>query len=207
MISTYQLKSGFQNKLRPMSNWLVLIGFTPNFVTNLTLVLNLLFVFWLAVTAGSPLALFSFPLVLFLRMALNAIDGMMAKEHGMVTAAGGLLNELSDLVADLAIYGAFFFVPGVNPYLIGIFLIVNVVVEFAGIAAVQIGSKRRFEGPMGKSDRAALFSVLALCLAFGLSHSWLIQGLLLIGVILGGVTTVVRVQKAIYDSKVNGKSV
>ena len=31
---------------------------------------------------------------LFVRMALNAIDGMLAREHGQKSALGGILNEL-----------------------------------------------------------------------------------------------------------------
>ena len=44
------------------------------------------------------------PLVLFKRMALNAIDGMLAREHGMKSALGGFLNELADVISDAAIY-------------------------------------------------------------------------------------------------------
>jgi CDP-diacylglycerol--glycerol-3-phosphate 3-phosphatidyltransferase len=34
------------------------------------------------------------PVTLFLRMAFNAIDGMMAKEQGLASPAGAVLNEL-----------------------------------------------------------------------------------------------------------------
>ncbi len=48
-------------------------------------------------TSRWPLLLL--PVTLFVRMALNAIDGMMAREHGQASAAGAVLNELSDVVA------------------------------------------------------------------------------------------------------------
>ena len=43
------------------------------------------------------------PVVLVLRMALNAIDGMLAREHGMRTRLGALLNELGDVISDSAL--------------------------------------------------------------------------------------------------------
>ena len=45
--------------------------------------------------------------------------------------------------------------------------------EMTGLAAVQIGASRRYDGPMGKSDRAVALG--ALCLALGLgapAGSW-----------------------------------
>ena len=47
-------------------------------------------------------------------MAFNAIDGMMAKEHGQASAAGAVLNELSDVIADAALYLPFALIPGLN---------------------------------------------------------------------------------------------
>jgi CDP-diacylglycerol--glycerol-3-phosphate 3-phosphatidyltransferase len=39
--------------------------------------------------------------------------------------------------------------------------------EMAGILGVQFGAGRRYEGPMGKSDRAAAFGLLSLAFASG----------------------------------------
>ncbi len=39
--------------------------------------------------------------------------------------------------------------------------------EFCGVLAVMIGASRRYDGPMGKSDRALLLGVIALWLGFG----------------------------------------
>ena len=47
---------------------------------------------------------FLLPAVLFVRMALNAIDGMLAREHGQKSALGAFLNELCDVVSDAALY-------------------------------------------------------------------------------------------------------
>ena len=50
------------------------------------------------------------PIWLFLRMALNAIDGMLAREFQQQSALGGYLNEITDVVADAALYLPFAFV-------------------------------------------------------------------------------------------------
>jgi CDP-diacylglycerol--glycerol-3-phosphate 3-phosphatidyltransferase len=52
---------------------------------------------------GSTWPLLLLPVTLLLRMALNAVDGMMAKEHAKASAAGVVLNELSDVIADAAL--------------------------------------------------------------------------------------------------------
>ena len=47
---------------------------------------------------------------MFLRMAFNAIDGMLAREFGQQSALGAFLNELTDVVSDAALYLPFAFV-------------------------------------------------------------------------------------------------
>lgn len=41
---------------------------------------------------------------MFLRMAPNAIDGMLAREFGQQSCLGAYLNELCDVVADSALF-------------------------------------------------------------------------------------------------------
>ena len=43
-------------------------------------------------------------------MALNAMDGMLAREFGQQSALGGYLNEITDIVADAALYLPFAFI-------------------------------------------------------------------------------------------------
>lgn len=107
------------------------------------------------------------PAMLFLRMALNAIDGMLAREHNMKSDLGGYLNELGDLLSDAMIYLPFSLIPGISSVLVVSLVILALVSECAGILAVQIGQERRYDGPMGKSDRALVFGIFSLLLGFG----------------------------------------
>ena len=43
-------------------------------------------------------------------------------------------------------------------------VILAMATEMAGVVSVQIGGSRRYDGPMGKSDRAFAFGVIAILL-------------------------------------------
>lgn len=96
MISIYALKPRFQSLLRPLVRWLANKGITANQVTLAAAVGSLLVA--LGVAWGAPLlwpyALI--PLWMLLRMALNAIDGMLTREFGQQSRLGAYLNELCD---------------------------------------------------------------------------------------------------------------
>ena len=57
------------------------------------------------------------PLWLFVRMALNAVDGMLAREFGQKSRLGAYLNEISDVVSDAALYAPFAWLGAVRPVL------------------------------------------------------------------------------------------
>jgi CDP-diacylglycerol--glycerol-3-phosphate 3-phosphatidyltransferase len=139
------------------------------------------------------------PVVLFVRMALNAIDGMLAREHAMKSRLGAILNELGDVVSDSALYLPLALVPGFSPWIVTLIVILAVTSEMAGVVAIQIGSSRRYDGPMGKSDRAFVFAVLCLLLGLGVKQGiWI--NIILAGVaILLVVTIVNRCRRALRE--------
>lgn len=166
-MSIYQLKPAFQNMLRPMCRGLARTGVTANQVTMTALLLSVAtgaIIWW---TAGNRWALALLPMFLFVRMALNAIDGMLAREHQMKSSLGAMLNELGDVVSDTALYLPLAVVPGFSQALMVLIVITAIISEMAGVLAVFIGAARRYDGPMGKSDRAFVFGVLGLLLAVG----------------------------------------
>ena len=128
MPTIYDLKPKFQALLRPICVGLVRAGITANAVTTAALLLSVAHGAWLALMPTSRWPLLLLPVTLFVRMALNAIDGMMAREHGQASAAGAVLNELSDVVVDAALYLPFALIPGVDAQLV-------VLVVVAGITA------------------------------------------------------------------------
>nr|WP_019215952.1 CDP-alcohol phosphatidyltransferase family protein [Legionella tunisiensis] len=128
----------------------------------------------LAIFIESSWLLILFPIVLFLRMALNAIDGLLAKEHDQKTPLGAILNELTDMAADAALYLPFALYPGISNLLIIAIVILALLSEATGLSGLLVGASRRYDGPMGKSDRAFIFSLLAIWLALFLSRHGLI---------------------------------
>jgi CDP-diacylglycerol--glycerol-3-phosphate 3-phosphatidyltransferase len=200
MASSYNLKPGFQAMLRPITSKLAGCGITANQVTLIAMLLS--------VAAGAcilqwpnlrwPLLLV--PSILFVRMALNAIDGMLAREHGMKSNLGAILNEIGDLLSDFALYMPLALVPGFHPVLVIIIVLLTAVSEMVGVVAVQVGSSRRYEGPMGKSDRAVAFGLLCLLLGCGMAPgTWLhlVLGLIMILLVM---TIYNRASKALRES-------
>lgn len=123
------------------------------------------------------------PLALLLRMALNAVDGMLAREHSLQSRAGALLNEAGDVASDAFLYLPFALLPGVSAHLVSVTVVLAGLTEVVGLAAVGIGAPRGYQGPMGKSDRALVFGVLAFLLGAGIQAGrW--ADLLLVLVIL-----------------------
>jgi CDP-diacylglycerol--glycerol-3-phosphate 3-phosphatidyltransferase len=102
-------------------------------------------------------------------MALNAIDGMMAREHGMKSPQGAMLNELGDVISDAALYLPFALVAGLNASLVVLVVIVAVIGEMAGALGPMLGAMRRYDGPLGKSDRAFAFGLLAFLIGIGIA--------------------------------------
>jgi CDP-diacylglycerol--glycerol-3-phosphate 3-phosphatidyltransferase len=118
---------------------------------------------------SSPWPLLLLPVTLFLRMAFNAIDGLMAKEHGLATPKGAVLNELSDVLADAALYLPFALIAGVNAPLVVLVVVAGIVAEMTGALGPMLGALRCYAGPFGKSDRALAFGLLAVLIGAGLS--------------------------------------
>lgn len=191
MATIYDLKPIFQNFLRPIVITLAHAGITPNQITYIALILSFITGGAVALTQGASWVLLSIPVVMFIRMALNAIDGMLAKEHNMKTDAGAMLNEMSDVLSDAALYLPFALIEGVSAMWVVLFVIVSILTEMAGVLGALIGGVRRYDGPMGKSDRAFVFGTLSLILGLGISPDrWLIWVLILITFM--GMWTVIR---------------
>jgi CDP-diacylglycerol--glycerol-3-phosphate 3-phosphatidyltransferase len=201
MPTLYDLKPAFQAKLRPLVGRLATAGVTANQVTLLAAVLS--------VAAGAIVFLFGdhrplwllLPVVLFLRMALNAIDGMLAREHRQASQLGMYLNELCDVVSDLALILAFLAVSAFAPWGIVAFAVTAILAEFAGVLAVAIGAPRNYAGPLGKSDRALALGIIAVLVAFnlgiGLLAAWIFPAL----TILSLATMVHRVRAGLASAR------
>lgn len=162
MPTLYDLKPRFQAALRPLVGDLAQMGVTANQVTLAAAAGSLALGALLALSAEARWPFLLLPLWLLVRMALNAVDGMLAREHGQKSRLGAYLNELGDVVSDAALYLPFALVAPFSAAWVVVVVILAVLTEFAGILGQSVGASRRYDGPLGKSDRALVFGALGL---------------------------------------------
>ena len=165
MISVYQLKPKFQALLQPLLQRLRKWGVSPNLLTLLGILLSLAMGIY-ALYGDRTIALILMPIVLLLRMALNALDGMMARQYNLQSKMGALLNEIGDVVSDIVLYYPLYVLFAMDQIWVMCFLLLSVLNEFAGLLGQALCGARRYDGPMGKSDRALVVGVLSLLFLF-----------------------------------------
>lgn len=167
-MTLYALKPKFQARLRPAVAQMASRGITANQVTLAAMAGSL--AVGLAVAAAAP-ARWPFLLLpgwLFIRMALNAVDGMLAREFNQKSRLGALLNEIGDVVSDAALILPFALLPAFGALATGTVIVLAGISEYAGVLGLMIGASRRYDGPFGKSDRALAFGALGLYVGLGL---------------------------------------
>ena len=200
MPSIYRLKPRFQALLQPTVTALAKRGVTANQVTVAAMILSLLGGGMLVLDPTDPFLVAIIPAILFVRMTLNAIDGMLAREHGQASRLGALLNELGDVVSDAALYLPLALVLAAPPWLMVLIVIAAIIGEMTGVVAIQIGASRRYDGPLGKSDRAAVFGGLALLIACGVPQTGWIVPVLVALLTLAVATIIIRARNALRES-------
>jgi len=184
-MTLYALKPQVQALLRPAARVLHHIGITANQVTIGTCVVSIALGAFLAANADALAVFCLLPVWCVLRMALNALDGVLAREFGQSSRLGAILNEITDPVADAALYGAFAFIANVGAPLVVCVVVLSALTEVAAEFGATRGARRRNDGPMGKSDRAFVFGVLGLMLGCGVAPGvWLEWALAAIALLL-----------------------
>lgn len=203
MISIYSLKPRFQSLLRPLVSTMAARGITANQVTLAAAAISLLIALIVAWQAQQIWVFILIPIWMFLRMALNAIDGMLAREFGQQSKLGAYLNELCDVIADSALYLPFALLAGVPALLVVGVVLMAAVVEYAGVLGLMVGASRRYDGPMGKSDRAAVFGLLGAGAAFDVLDSLWITNILVVVLALLIYTLYNRVRRGLAEATDN----
>jgi len=198
-MSIYALKPAFQNLLRPIVRGMYRVGITANQVTVFAALVSVAIGLALYFMALPRMWFAVIPIWLFLRMALNAVDGMLAREFGQQSRLGGYLNELTDVISDSAVYLPFALIVPFDGFWIGTIILLAATSEYAGVLGQVIGKSRRYDGPMGKSDRAFVFGALGLAVAvLPVLPVWL-QWLMPILAVLIGLTIVRRVRAGLAE--------
>jgi CDP-diacylglycerol--glycerol-3-phosphate 3-phosphatidyltransferase len=203
MISIYKIKPKFQQLLMPLLKLLRRLGISPNSITIFSIFFSfgISYFFWNASDNYSYFLIVAFGLLL--RMMLNALDGMMARIYNLQSKFGEILNEVGDIVSDVAIYFPLIIFSSLSIEIAIIFILLSIINEFCGLIAKVISGERRYDGPMGKSDRAFLIGVI--CIVYYFTNSldpymnYIIGG----SSILMIFSSFIRLTKSIKNGKIN----
>jgi CDP-diacylglycerol---glycerol-3-phosphate 3-phosphatidyltransferase len=158
------LKPLLKRALRPLAAGLAGEGVTANQVTIISLVGSII-VGLLSVHADGGPVWGLLPIWMLVRMALATIDGTLAIDFGQKSRLGGILNEVGDIISDIAMFVPLAFLPTFPPVWIALVLSLTMLTEIAGIVGPVLGSSRRIEGPFGKVDRSLAVGVIGVWLA------------------------------------------
>ncbi len=182
-MSLYNIKHQFQDILRPLSDHLAQQGITANQVTISAVIVSGTTAYLIAVPARQNTYLwYTLPIGLFIRMALNAIDGMIASEHRQASTLGAFLNEAGDLVSDTILLAS------LSPHLnngtdqqlidcnktvsnktmLNQIIALSISTEVVAIISTLSTGLRANQGPLGKSDRAFVLGLVGIAAGSGI---------------------------------------
>jgi phosphatidylglycerophosphate synthase len=119
-------------------------------------------------------------------MALNALDGMMAREFNMITDVGVVLHEVGDVLSDMLLYLPLAFLEPSSSLSIVLFCLGALMTEFCGVLGQALEVGRRYEGPLGKGERALFVGFMCCITALSpdmfAAWNWLFSGAALLSV-------------------------
>jgi CDP-diacylglycerol--glycerol-3-phosphate 3-phosphatidyltransferase len=156
-VGVYGLKPRFRAALRPVLAFAC--RFSPNAVSGAAVAFALLAGLGLALSPRWPWLLLAVPVLLFLRIAANALDGMVAQERGLASPRGEMVNEFSDRVNDTLILAGLAAGRLADVRLVAAALAGTLLVSYLGILPKAAGGSRRYDGPLGKADRMLLLGL------------------------------------------------
>jgi len=159
------LKSLLRRAVRPVAGRLYEAGVTANQVTSTSLVGSVLVGALLCRFADHSSSFAILPAWLVARTAFAAIDGTLAVEFGQKSRLGGVLNEVGDVVSDIALFLPLVFVPPFSGASIALVVCFAAMSEFVGMAGTMLSGTRRLEGSLGKVDRSIVLALVAIAIA------------------------------------------
>ena len=161
MSGLYSIKPWFVRRLRPREDALVERGTSPDSLTIAAVVVSA--TAGAAIAAGAiasrPVLWLLVPPLGLVRLALNALDGAVARRSGSVRPFGEVMNEIGDRLSDVALVAPLSFVTGPAPAFGA--LTCALLASAAGSAGRSVAGERAQGGPMGKADRVAVVVVAA----------------------------------------------
>jgi CDP-diacylglycerol---glycerol-3-phosphate 3-phosphatidyltransferase len=187
----YAIKPKFQQFLTPVKNFFVKNKVHPTTINFMALILSLVGGAVLYFSDVYINLLFYIPLMAFARTALNALDGMIARELKVKNQGfGEVLNEFFDRISDASIFFGLTLASYTN-LIIGalavIFILLN---SYLSIVSKAAGGKRQYGGIMGKADRMIYLGIMSVIILVLKDYSY--ANYLLILVCVGTFITIMQ---------------
>lgn len=158
-MSIYGIKPAFQRRLMGLRDLCIRRGVSANALTFSALFLSVLGGAAIALSPESRPILIAVPFLAVGRLALNALDGMVAISSGTAHPFGEILNETTDRLSDILWFTGLAFVVG--PVLALSSLVAVLVASYVGTVAKAAGGQRIYTGLMGKADRMIVLGIAA----------------------------------------------
>jgi CDP-diacylglycerol--glycerol-3-phosphate 3-phosphatidyltransferase len=192
----YQVKPKFQHALGGIETVLVRHRVHPDYLTVGALLLSVLGGVALWGSHWSRWLLLLIPVVAIGRTALNALDGLVARDAGLARPWGEVLNECCDRLADVALLGGASVAIGSDARLGAVAIVVMLLCSYLSIVSKAAGGKRQYGGIMGKADRMIYLSIASV-IAFALPGDHVFTIFLLV-VLVGLLLTIPVRARATY---------
>jgi len=158
MVGLYGVKPWFVRRLRRVEDIFVARGISADSISVAAVAVSLLCGLALALGGAleEPRLWLLVPPLGFVRLALNALDGSVARRVGSGRPFGEVLNEMGDRIADAAMLAPLALVA--TPALALGALSAVLLTSIAGLLGRAVGGARISGGPMGKADRVAVIA-------------------------------------------------
>ena len=202
-MTIYSVKPLFQKTLMPMANLMIRLKIHPTAINISALVTSVIAGLLFPFISNLRFLMFVIPLLLFIRIAFNALDGIVARGLGVSSPKGEIYNEFIDRISDSAIFLGLLtiFIKDFNflklndgfmiryQFIFGIiFIILFLLNSYLGILAKAAGKERLYIGFIGKADR--MFYLGLATLIFFFYENMIVWTIFYIFVILGTIISI-----------------
>ncbi|NIM93680.1 MAG: hypothetical protein GTO18_08205 [Anaerolineales bacterium] len=155
----YSTKSLWQKVLKPIVTISVQYQVHPDVFTYSAVIISIVGAVGLYLARTSHAWLWILPPCVLLRLTLNLLDGLVARERQLADTFGELKNEFGDRVADVAIFLGLALGGYVDTRLVLISLSLILCVSYLGILGKAMTGERVYSGIFGKGDRMISLAV------------------------------------------------
>ena len=158
----YSTKSMWQKVLKPIVDISVRNHVHPDVFTYTAVVISIGGAISLYLAGSNQAWLWLFIPSVLLRLTLNLLDGLVARELQMADTFGELKNEFGDRIADVAIFLGLAFGGYVDVRLVLVSLSLILCVSYLGILGKAMTGERVYGGIFGKGDRMISLAIFTL---------------------------------------------